>query len=262
MNDSVSTLERRLEHALAARAAAMERPCEPLPFPVPREPRRSSRHLVWVMAAAAALAVVALLIVKPFASDSQPATPTITTDPQLPSTTTPLPAPPADAGAEVPLTTADTEDSRFLIRMELRKDPTAHPVAVVSPGVAPIVVVGACMTIAAAPVPQAGYQGSCVQDPATSLVGTVNTADKDAPGSKAYGAWLDVPDGTAYVTYAYGDERWWQRPVDGIVYTVTEGRPPLGGERFVVRAFDASGRQLAEISRTPIKDATGAWDWF
>jgi hypothetical protein len=260
MNDTTSTLERRLERALHERAEAMPAPIERLPLPVV-ELRRSRRPMVW--AAAAALVVLAAaaataVATKPFASDSRPATPTPST---LPTPTT-LPSPPAAAGAEVPLARADTEDTRMLITTEQRRNPGSSPVAVVSPGRAPIVVTGPCMTIAAAVLDGIGYQGSCVPNPATTFVGSVDTGAIVTAESRVYGAWVDLPADTAYVLYTYGDERWWQRPLDGITYLTTDARPKLGGEPLVARAFDAANRQLAEIRQTPIRDGAGDWDWY
>jgi hypothetical protein len=278
MNGPLSTLEQRLDDALHERADAMPARTDSLPVPM-AEPRRPPRSpLVWAVAAAAVvLAVATLVITSPFASDSGPATPTpstvsppTTTLPStstttLPSTSTTMPiaAPPADAGAEVPLARADTENTQFLIRMQQRQNPnlTTVPVAVVSPGLAPIVVTGACMMIAVAPTDGTGYQGSCASDPATNLVAMIDTGANLTPTSKVYGAWVAVPDGTAYVTYSYGAERWWQRPLDGITYLATDASPKYGGEPLVARAFDASGRQLGEITQTPIR-AGGEWDWY
>jgi hypothetical protein len=118
------------------------------------------------------------------------------------------------------------------------------------------------MTIAVAPPDGTGYQGACVPNPATSFVGTIDTGGNLGPTSKAYGAWVQLPAGTAYVTYSHGPERWWQRPLEGITYTVVDAIPKYGAEPLVARAFDATGRQLAEISRTPIRVPDGSWSWL
>jgi hypothetical protein len=263
MSESTPTLERRLEQALRERAESMPVSVETRPLPVSAQPKRSRRPVVWAVAAAAVvLAVATVVIAQPFASDSKPATPTITTVPEPPSTTTPLPSPPTDAGAEVPLTTADTEDTQFVIRMQQRQNPTATPIAVVSPGLAPIVVTGPCLMIAVAPTNGTGYQGSCTSKPATTFVGSVDTGANLTPTSKVYGAWVDVPEGTAYVTYAYGTERWWQRPLDGITYLATDASPKYGGEPLVARARDASGGLLGEVRYSPIQVGPDSWNWF
>ena len=64
---------------------------------------------------------------------------------------------------------------------------------------------------------------------------SIDTGANLTPASKVYGAWVDVPEGTAYVTYAYGAERWWQRPFDGITYLATDASPKYGGEPLVAR---------------------------
>jgi hypothetical protein len=248
------TLEQRLGDALHERADAMPACTESLPVPM-TEPRRPPRRpLVWAVAAAAVvLAVATLVTTRPFASDSDPATSTPTSEP--------LPSPTRDAGEEVLLARADTEGTRFLIRMQLNQDPAASPIAVVSQGLAPIVVNGACLMIAVVPSDGTGYEGSCTSDPATTFVVSIDTGANRTPTSKVYAAWVDIPEGTAYVTYAYGADRWWQRPFDGITYLATDASPKYGGEPLVARAFDASGRQLGEITQTPIR-AGGKWDWY
>jgi hypothetical protein len=115
--------------------------------------------------------------------------------------------------------------------------------------------------IADAPVLEAGYQGGCIPNPAETFVATIDTGPNDALGSRAYAAWVELPAGTAYVTYSYGPERWWQRPLDGVTYFATDATPKHGGEPLVARAFAADGRQVGEISRTPIQ-AAGQWQWF
>jgi hypothetical protein len=267
MNEPVSTLEQRLDDALQERAGAMAPRTESLAVPMAEPVRPSRRPLVWAVAAAAVvLAVATLVITRPLALDSEPSIRTPSTAPPstaLPSTSTTMPvaAPPSDAGAEVPLAPADTGETQFLIRMQRLQTPTAAPLAVVSPGLAPIVVNGPCLMIAVAPTNGTGYQGSCTTDPATKFVASIDTGANLTATSKVYGAWVDVPEGTAYVTYEYGAERWWQRPVDGITYLATDASPKYGGESLVARAFDASGRQLGAITQTPIR-AGGEWDWY
>jgi hypothetical protein len=261
---NTATTEQRVRQALRERADAMPVRATALPLPTVAAAPRRPRPVVWAVAAAVVVLVAAAVAVAhPFASDSTPAEPTSTTAPQSTTTTTVLlPSPPAEAGVEVPITAADTKDTQFLIRYRRRSDPNFQPSIVVSQGLAPILVTPGCLTIAAAPVPTAGFQGGCVPNPADSFVGTIDTADPDVPGSKAYGAWVQLPEGTSYVTYSYGPERWWQRPLDGITYTAVDATPKYGPAPLVARAFDASGKELAEISRAPRTAGGGRWAWL
>ena len=131
-------------------------------------------------------------------------------------------------------------------------------------GSAPIVVTGTCVTVAAAPVSAAGYQGSCVSgdEAGTRLVGAIDTGPVTTPSSKTYGAWVAVPAGTAYVTFTYGTEHAWQRPVSGVSYfTIAGATPPLGGEPVVLQAFGPEGALLGEARSHNWTDATGGWHW-
>jgi hypothetical protein len=168
-------------------------------------------------------------------------------------------------GQEIPLALASTPDTAILLRTQPRIS-SAGPVVVQIPDRAPILVYSdantRCMTIAA-PYPN-GYQGACTpKDQApTHIVGTIDTGPSITPDSTTYGAWTAVPDGTAYVTFTYGTQHTWQRPIDRVSYFAVPGAtPPLGGEPVILRAFNRSGKRLGQATEQPALDGTGDWRW-
>lgn len=185
----------------------------------------------------------------------------------LPDTTTSLPA--AVTGHEVPLTEVSTEESDRLIRSLQRSQPENTGYVVVQiPDRAPVVIyrdaTSRCMIIAASPVPAAGDQGACIsqQAAAEQIFGVLDTGPVELPTTLAYGVWAAVPTGTAYVTFTYGAETTWQRPVEGTSYFVIPGsRPSHGSEPITVRAYDARGNELGHATRIPHQDGAGDWRW-
>jgi hypothetical protein len=120
------------------------------------------------------------------------------------------------------------------------------------------------MTIAAAPVPAAGYGGACkpLDQATTRIIGSLDTGPVALPTTTAYGAWTNVPDGTAYVTFTYGSQRAWQRPIAGVSYfAVTGATPPLGGTPVILRAFATTGTELGRATEQPILNGAGQWQW-
>jgi hypothetical protein len=75
-------------------------------------------------------------------------------------------------------------------------------------------------------------------DASNRIVGAIDTGPLDLPNTVAYGAWAHVPPGTVYVTFTYGTEIGWQRPIRGF-----------------------SSVLLGEASRVPSLDGTGMWRW-
>jgi hypothetical protein len=237
-------------------------------------PRRASRRRARVLVAAAvgitAVAVAAFGVTRLLDVDDAGRTHRPSVAAQQPTEPSPSTrsAPSGASGAEVPLQPASTTDSDNLTRAILRRDPNANPIVVQIPDRAPVTVYSdgsqRCMTIAAAPIPAAGDQGSCVSvDQASQrIIGAIDTGPVETPTSVTYGVWTNVPEGTDYVTFTYGDQTAWQRPVAGISYfTVPGSRPSLGSEPVVLRAFDATGRQLGQATATPYLDGAGSWRW-
>jgi hypothetical protein len=272
MTAGLSMLERQLTDAFAELADALPQRALPLAglhAPARRRPRRGARLLIAAACITAlGVAVVAFKIVVETDSHSTTHSPSVAAAQPTEPTTNTQPAPIGVTGPEVPLRTASTNDSDNLVREILGRNPDAHPIAVAIPDHAPIVVYSdglrRCMWIAGPPYSDAGGQGACIAlDEATDrIVGTIDTGPVETPTSVTYGAWTNVPIGTSYVTFTYGDQAAWQRPIDGVSYfTIPGTRPPLGPEPAILRAFDSSGVELGQATATPYLDGSGNWRW-
>lgn len=244
-------LERRIASALNERADSLSSVTFLAldPVVVVRPPARR-RGAVFALAAVVAVAIV-VAVVKTFAGDGgRPSSPPVS----ITSTPSSIPAQPTPAGVsgpEVPIyPAAETKDTLFLIKMAERNHPDLPVFALQSLGSPPIVFSGTCMTIASVPASGAGYQGTCaIRDAATRVIGTVDTGTTPTATPVTYGAWVAVPPGTAYVTYSYGGEQAWQRPVNGVSFFSRPGALITNHRASTVvvfRAFKDDGTQLGE----------------
>ena len=176
--------------------------------------------------------------------------------------------PPGVVGSELPLNQDPDAASDSLTASILRREPGADVTLVRMADVAPILVqrgaTGSNITVVDESGTLGTYGGGFTNDrDLDELISVVDTGPVELPASRYYFAWTRVPTGAVYVTIQYGDEHAWQRPVAGVAYwTLQSGyRPPLGPESITMRAFDSTGAQVGEATKTPIQDATGAWTW-
>jgi hypothetical protein len=236
--------------------------------PLSQPKKRTGTRMLLVAAAVVALAVGAVLWSVMGISDSDRAKVTSGGTAATPPGATSTSLPPAIIGDELALTAVATDDTETLMHnLQIRTPAGTNFTVVQTSGSAPVIVyhdaTSACMSIAAAPVPAAGYQGACLPQSlaAQTLVGTLDTGPVMLPTTLAYGVWSDVPSGAEYVTFTYGDEHKWQRPVDGVSYFTVPAPPPLDSEPVVLRAFDAQGNELGQATRPPHQDGAGVWTW-
>ncbi|MBV8949239.1 MAG: hypothetical protein JOZ99_00055 [Actinobacteria bacterium] len=252
---SESSLEERITEALTARADSL--PPASLPIPTARHAGHRAVIAVAVLVVAAALAVASVaVVVSPHPSDKS-ALRTLQSRPPSPRTATSS-VPAGAIGTEISLAFVETPDTDHLVRVENRQG--TNVAAVQAMDSAPVVVwkqatlgqpTQDCMTIAAAPNRAAGYQGACVANGASSLLIVADTGPSVTPATRAYLAWIGVPAGTQYVDISDGEQRYWQRPVDGITYLSHTGSvrawaasPPL------FTAYDDHGQRLG-AARVP-----------
>lgn len=189
-----------------------------------------------------------------------------------PVASSPAPAssiPSGAQGPELPLNQDTDAASDSLIASLQRRMPGVEITLVRMEGAAPILVWRGATGSNIEVVDETGTRGTfgagfTNDRDLHELIGLADAPIVDSETNRFYVAWTRVPAGTDYVTFQYGDQRAWQRPIAGIVYWTLTGsiHPSLGPEPLTMRAFDASGTELGEATKTPVRDGTGAWSWI
>jgi hypothetical protein len=242
----------------------------PATFPADPEPKigvSPRRRGVLVLTAAAAVLIVVAAIAISRSRDAS-----VEPSQSAPVTSSPAPAssiPSGALGPELPLNQEASTASDSLLASLQRRMPGVEITLVRMEGAAPILVwrgeTGSNIEVVDETGTRGTFGAGFTNDrDLHELIGLADAPVVDSDTNRFYVAWTRVPAGTDYVTFQYGDQHAWQRPITGIAYWTLTGsiHPSLGPEPLTMRAFDAAGTELGEATKTPIQDGTGAWSWI